>query len=70
MKYPGRPERVWLAVVSLLAVSGLACLAIGIYFGQETVLSVGWWLGVCAIGLASIPLCLLVVMLVVEKLRS
>ena len=67
---PGRPERIFLGVTALLALSGLCCMAIGYTSDQLLVLDVGRYLGIFAIALACLPLALFLVMLIVEKIWS
>ena len=68
-KYPGRPERVFIALVGILALAGFGCMAVGYFVDQNMLLKIGRWLGLVAIVLAYVPLILSLVLLLVKNLR-
>jgi hypothetical protein len=69
MKYPGSPERIFLAVTGMFILCGLGCMIVGLVLKDQRVVTVGWWVVVCGIILAFLPLMLLLVVLAIEKLR-
>jgi hypothetical protein len=69
MKYPGSPERIFLAVIGIIILSGLGCMIVGLVIEDQRVVTVGGWAGLCGIILAFLPLMLLLVVLAIEKLR-
>ena len=70
MKYPGRPERIWFALTGILCLFALGCMAVGFFFNFEQILGVGLWLAAGGVCSASLPLALLFIVMIAEKLRS
>ena len=69
MKYPGSPERIFLAVTGAVVLSGLGCTIVGFAIEDQRVVTIGWWVAVCGISLAFLPLTLLLIVIAIEKLR-
>jgi hypothetical protein len=70
MNFPGRPERFFIFLIGILALFALGCVIVGRGIENQLVLRIGWWLGVLVIGFASLPLLVVVILSVVEKLRK
>jgi hypothetical protein len=69
MKCPANPETVFLAVTGTFILSGLGCAIVGSVIDDQRIITVGRWTLVCGFILAFLPLTLLLVFLVIEKLR-
>ena len=69
MKHPGSPEKIFLVVTGTFILSGLGCMIVGLATDHPGVRRVGWWIAVCGILLAFLPLVVLLVVLAIEKLR-
>jgi hypothetical protein len=70
MNYPARPERLFVALIGILELTGLVCITVGWIMDRQVFVSVGWWMGVIGIAFAALTLVLLFVVLIVETLRS
>jgi len=66
----GRPERIYVFGTGLLALLGLACFALGYFCDEPWLTRTAWWLAVPSIGLAFLPLAMVVALTIVERLRK